>query len=44
VRQFVKVMLVGVWAMGDLDFEKRARERLSTEENYRMYLSRMTSF
>lgn len=44
VRQFVKVMLVGVWAMGDLDFEKRARERLQTEENYQMYLHRITDY
>ncbi len=44
VRQYVKVMLVGVWAMGDLDFEKRARERLESEENYEMYLNRITDY
>ena len=44
VRQFVKVMLVGVWAMTDIDFEKRARERLDTDENYAMYLGRITKY
>jgi DNA sulfur modification protein DndB len=44
VRQFVKVMLVGVWAMTDTDFEKRARERLDTDENYAMYLGRIAKY
>lgn len=44
VRQFIKAILVGSWAIGDLDFEKRARERLGTEENYNMYLSRISEY
>lgn len=44
VRQFVKAMLIGAWAMGDQDFEKRARERLGTEENYSAYLERISDF
>jgi DNA sulfur modification protein DndB len=44
VRQFIKSMLVGVWAMGDQDFEKRAKERLGTEENYKLYSSRIADF
>ena len=37
-------MLVGSWGMGDLDFEKRARERLGTDENYLMYLGRIVEY
>jgi DNA sulfur modification protein DndB len=44
VRQFVKSMLVGSWGMGDIDFEKRARERLNTEENYHLFLERIAEY
>jgi DNA sulfur modification protein DndB len=44
VRQFVKAMLVGSWGMGDLDFERRARERLGTEENYATYLRQIVEY
>jgi len=44
VRQFVKSMLVGNWGMGDVEFEKRARERLGTDENYKLYSSRIAEF
>jgi DNA sulfur modification protein DndB len=37
VRQFIKSILVGNWGMGDVEFEKRAKERLGTDENYKLY-------
>jgi hypothetical protein len=30
--------------MGDVEFEKRARERLGTDENYKLYSSRIAEF
>lgn len=44
VRQYVKSMLIGSWAMGDLDFEKRARERLNNDDNYAQQLSKMVEY
>jgi DGQHR domain-containing protein len=44
VRQFIKAMLVGTWAIADVEFEKRARERLGTEEDYNQYFSRITEY
>lgn len=37
VRQFIKSILVGNWGKGDIEFEKRAKERLDTDENYKLY-------
>jgi DGQHR domain-containing protein len=44
VRQFIKSILVGNWGMGDAEFEKRARERLGTDENYQLYTPRIVEF
>ncbi len=44
LRQYIKSILVGSWTMGDSDFEKRARERLKTEENYLIQLRSIVEF
>jgi DNA sulfur modification protein DndB len=44
LRQYVKSMLVGSWAMGDADFEKRSKERLKTEEDYKLHLRRIVDY
>ena len=44
VRQFVKSMLVGSWGMADLDFEKRAKERLGSDKQYNEWRDRMTEY
>ncbi len=44
VRQFIKSMLVGSWGMGDLDFEKRARERLNDDATYIDFRTKIVDF
>jgi DNA sulfur modification protein DndB len=44
VRQFIKSILVGNWGMGDIEFEKRAKERLGTDENYKLYSSPIAEY
>ncbi len=44
VRQFIKSMLVGSWGMGDVDFEKRARERLCDDPSYERFRDGVVSF
>jgi len=44
IRQFVKCMMVGSWGMADQEFEKRARERCKTEENYVEWRDRIVEY